>query len=239
MRKCAGKIMGFTLVCLVAVILGIIFSLPPKPAEATPAVTSSVINDWTAVAEGATGESAVIDISANYMTAVHIQAFTDMNDAHEGTVFSVQVSGMSTGDEDWSVLTEFVALTGDGDAEPIDDDPLSASSTTITVSNTGGGYETEPMGKWIAIEDGTLANSELVWITGFTTDTNFTIQDGTTNEHAKSTLVWDIAISRTVIIPFGVGYRARVICNNGYDIDGTACSLNWKVGKTVTTDLEE
>jgi len=241
MKKYKGKIMQFTLVCLAAIFFGLICSMPAKRVEATPAVTSSIITDWTAVGEGATGESAVIDISGNYMTAVHIQAFTDMNDAHEGTEFVVQVSGMSSGDEDWSDWSRFKALDGDGDSEPIDDDPLSATSTTITVSDTGGGYETEPMGKWIAIEDGTLVNSELVWITGYTTDTNFTIQDGTTNEHAKAetTLVWDIAISRTIIIPCGVGYRARVICNNGCDIDGTASSLNWKVGKTVTTDMEE
>lgn len=239
MRKYAGKIMMFSLVCLVAVILGIIVSMPAKRAKATPAITSSVITDWTAVAEDATGESAVIDISVNYMTAIHIQAFTDMNDAHEGTEFIIQVSGMSSGDEDWSDFTKFIALVGDGDSEPIDDDPLGTATNTITVSDTGGLYETEPMGKWIAIEDGTLVNSELVWLTDFTSDTNLTIQDHTTNEHAVSTLLWDIAMSRTIIIPFGVGYRARVICNNGYDGDGTASSLNWKVGKTVSTDMEE
>lgn len=238
-RRFLGKIMGFTLVSLAAVFLGIICAMPCKTAQATPTITSSIITDWTAVAEGATGESATIDISGNYMTAVHIQAFTDMNDAHGGTEFVIQVSGMSSGDEDWSDYFKFGALNGDGDSEPIDDDPLVATSTTITVSDTGGGYETAPMGKWIAIEDSTLVNSELVWITGYTTDTNFTIQDGTTNEHVKSTLVWDIAISRTYYIPFGVGYRARVIVNNGYDLDGTASSLNFKVGKTVTTDMEE
>ena len=237
MKKYAGKIMGFTLVCLVAIFLGIIFATPWQTSEAALTITSSVINDWTAIAEGATGESAVITLSSNYATDVHIQAFLDMNDAHEGTGFSIQVSGKSSGDEDWTELYQFKALVGTSDAEPIDDDALTAASTTITVSNTGGGYETEPMGKWIAIEDGTLINSELVWITGYTTDTNFTIQDGTTNEHAVSTLVWDIAISKTIMIPFGVGARARVICNNGCDLDGTASSLNWKVGKTVTTAL--
>jgi len=241
MKKYAGKIMMFSLVCLVAVILGIIVSIPAKRAQATPTVTSSVIDDWAAVAEDATDESTVIDISANYMTAVHIQAFTDMNDAHEGTEFIIQVSGMSSGDEDWSDFTKFIALVGDGDSEPIDDDPLGTATNTITVSDTGGLYETEPMGKWIAIEDNTIANCELVWLTDFTSDTDLTIQDHTTNEHAKAatTLLWDIAMSRTIIIPFGVGYRARVICNNGYDGDGTASSLVWKVGKTVTTDMEE
>lgn len=238
MKKYAGKIMQFTLLCLVAIFFGIICSMPAKKAQAALTITSSVIDDWAAVAEGATDESTAIVLSSNYATAVHIQAFTDMNDAHEGTVFELQVSGMATGNEDWSHFQTLGCwLAGDGDAEPIDDDPLVATSTTITVSDTGGGYETAPMGKWIAIEDGTLANSELVWITGFTTDTNFTIQDGTTNEHAVSTLVWDVAISETVYIPIGAGARARIVCNNGYDLDGTASSLNWKVGKTVTTSM--
>jgi len=238
MKKYYGKIMRWTLISLILVILGIVCVTPWQLAQAVPTITSSIVTDWTAVAEGATGESAVIDISGNYATAVHIQAFTDMNDAHEGTELIIQVSGMSSGDEDWSDFLNVIILTGDGDAEPIDDDPLSGS-TTITVSDTGGGYETAPMGKWIAIENGTLINSELVWLTAFTTDTNLTILDNTTNSHAVSTLIWDVAYSKTFYIPVGAGYRARVIVNNGYDIDATASSLNYKVGKTVTTDMEE
>ena len=236
MKKYFGKIMQFTPLFL-AVICVYFVSVTPRTAQAALTITSSVINDWTAVAEGATGESAAITLSSNYATAVHIQAFTDMNDAHEGTEFVIQLSFNSSGDEDWTTMTSFLALVGDGDSEPIDDDPLTSTSTTITVSNTGGGYETAPMGKWIAIEDGTLINSELVWLKDFTTDTDITIQDGTTNQHAVSTLLWDIAMSKTITIPFGVGARARVLANNGYDIDGTASSLNWKVGKTVTTSL--
>ena len=206
--------------------------------QAVLTVTSSVIDEWAAVAEGATDESTVINIASNYATYIHIQAFTDMNDAHEGTEFRVQVSGNSSGDEDWTDFHIFTALVGDGEAEPIDDDPLAATSTTITLSDTTGQYEVATTtGRWLAIEDGTLANSELVWQTGFTENTNVTVQDGTTNAHAVSTLIWDIAMSKTVSIPIGCGSRARVICNNGYDSDGTASSLNWKVGKTVTTGL--
>lgn len=236
--KNSGKIMQFTLIALACICL-LFVSTISHIAQATPAITSSIITDWTAVAEGATGESAAIDLSPNYATAAHIQGFTDMNDAHEGTRFIVQLSGMSTGDEDWSDLLEFVALVGDGDSEPIDDDPLSASSTTITISDTGGNFENESSGLWIAIEDGTLVNSELCWLTSHTDDTSFTILDGTTNAHAVDTLVWDTAFSKTINIPFGVGYRARVVVDNSYDADGTASSLNYKVGKTVTTDMEE
>jgi len=235
-KRFVGKIMQWTLVSLACVVM-VIVCVTPYRVQAALTITSSIIDDWAAVAEGATDESTVIALSANYATFVHIQAFTDMNDAHEGTLFSIQVSGAAAGDEDWSELTQFIALVGDGDSEPIDDDPLDATDTTIVVSDTGGGYETEPMGKWIAIEDGTLINSELCWITGFTTDTNITVLDGVTNAHAVSTLLWDVAMSRTIMIPFGSGARAKVICMNGYDIDGTASSLNWKVGKTVTTAL--
>jgi len=220
-------------VALLAILLSSHFS----PCFAALTITSSVINDWTAVGATATGESAVIDISSNFATAIHIQAFLDTETAHEGTVFSIQISGNSSGDEDWTTLTEFSALVGTANTEAIVDNPLASDSSTITVADTGGLYETEPMGKWIAIEDGTLINSELIWLTGFTTDTNITCQDGTTNAHVQTTAMFDIAMSKTIVIPFGCGSRARVICNNGKDMDGTASSLNWKVGKTVTTAL--
>ena len=236
MKKYAGKIMRFTLITL-AIICLIFVCTTPFRAHAALTITSSVIDDWSAVAAQATDESTVIDISSNYATAVHIMAFLDSVSAHEGTTFVIQVSGKSSGDEDWTTLTEFTALVGTANTEPITNDPLTSGSTTITVADTGGEYETEPMGKWIAIEDGTLANSELIWLTGYTTDTNITCQDGTTNEHAQNTAMYDIAISRTIKIPFGSGSRARVICNNGKDMDGTASTLNWKLGKTVTTAL--
>ena len=211
--------------------------IPAQKALAALTVTSSVVTDWTAVAAQATGESAVIDISSNYVTAVHIQAFIDSNTAHEGTEFHVQVSSKSSGDEDWTDFAVQPGLVGTANGEAIQDDPLAATSTIIACADTGGEYETEPMGKWIAIEDGTLANSELCWLTGFTSDTSITVQDGTTNEHANSTIMWDIAISKTILIPMGAGSRARVIVNNGKDMDGTASSLNYKISKTVTTAL--
>jgi len=204
--------------------------------QAVLTVTSSVIDEWAAVAEGATDESTVINIASNYATYIHIQAFTDMNDAHEGTEFRVQVSGNSSGDEDWTDFHVFTALVGDGEAEPLDADP--AAGAVLTVSDTLGAYETATTtGRWLAIEDGTLANSELVWQVAFVADTSITVQDTVTNAHAISTLIWDVAMSQTIMVPMGCGSRARVICNNGYDLDGTASSLNWKVGKTVTTGL--
>ena len=214
-----------------------------SPCFAALTITSSVIDDWAAVAEGATDESTVIDISGNFATAVHIQAFLDLDaTAHEGTEFIVQLSGASSGDEDWYDMSggSFVALVDTVNEQTLADNPLAAASTTIALADTGGNYENADIRKpeWFAIEDSvSAANNELVWRTGFTADTNITIQDGTTTEHATASNMYDVAMTKTLHIPFGIAARARVICNNGYDSDGTACTLVWKVGKTVTTAL--
>lgn len=222
-------------------LLFVLLSSHFSPCMAAITITSSTVTDWTAVAAQATGESSVIDISSNYSTAVHIQAFLDSTTAHEGTGFRVQISGNSSGDEDWTDFAVFRALVDTANSEAITNDPLSAGHGTaanpITVADTGGEYETEPMGKWIAIEDGTLVNSELIWLTGYAADASITCQDGTTNEHAQNTVMYDIAISKTIVIPMGAGSRARVIVNNGVDMDGTASSLNYRVLKTVTSAL--
>jgi len=196
-------------------------------ANAVEAVT-----DWTAVAQNTVVESGTIDCSGHDATSLNIQAFLDSTTAHTGTKFQIQVSYNTSGDEDWSDYREFVALIGTANSEAITNDPLTAASTTITMADTGGNYETPPMGRWLAIEDGTLANSELVLNTGYTADTSITILDGTTNEHAQTTPMYDIAMSKTIILDSTVN-RARVVVNNTYDVDGS--TLNYKVRATKLT----
>lgn len=192
------------------------------------------VTDWAAVAQNTVAESDTLDTSDHYGTLISIQAFLDSTTAHTGTKFQIQHSSNSSGDEDWIDYTEFVALIGTANSEAITDNPLSAASTTITMADTGGNYETPPMGRWLAIEDGTLVNSELVLNTGFTADTSITILDGTTNEHAQNTLMYDIAISKGILIPFPV-YRVRVVVNNTYDVDGS--TLNYRVRAVSVTAI--
>jgi len=184
------------------------------------------VTDWTAVAQNTVVESGTIDCSGHDATAINIQAFLDSTIAHTGTRFQIQVSYNTSGDEDWADYREFEALVGTANSEAITNNPLTAGSTTITMADTGGNYETAPMGRWLAIEDGTLANSELVLNTGYTADTSITILDGTTNEHAQNTLMYDIAMSKTVILDASV-QRARVVVNNTCDVNGS--TLNYKV----------
>ena len=190
------------------------------------------ITDWTAVAQNTVVESGTIDCSGHDATALNIQAFLDSTTAHTGTRFQIQVSYNTSGDEDWSDYREFVALIGTANTENISDNPLAAASTTITVADTGGNYETPPMGRWLAIEDSTLVNSELILNTGYTADTNITILDGTTNSHVQNTPMYDIAMSKTVVLDSTVN-RARVVVNNTYDVDGS--TLNYKVRATKLT----
>lgn len=220
------KLWILTICCVLLITGSIVYAALTIDPEA--------MTDWTAVAQNTVAESATITCSAHYITLLHIQAFVDSNTPHTGTEFIIHLSSKDSGDEDWHYFTKWTGLVGTADMEPIDDDPLSASSTTITLSNTGGNYETAPMARWLAIEDSTLVNSELVLNTGYTTDTSITILDGTTNEHAVSTLMSDIADTWTLILPMGTN-RARLIVNNTYDVDGS--SLNYKVNAIEGTAL--
>lgn len=212
----------------------LLFVIPCSPVQAAPTIDPEAMTDWTAVAQNTVAESATIDCSAHYITYLYLQAFLDTTTAHTGTKFEIQVSSKDSGDEDWHYFGEFSGLVGTANTENITNNPLAASSTTITVADTGGEYETPPMGKWIAIEDSTLVNSELVFITGFTTDTNITILDGTTNAHVQNTPMYDIANTWTFILPYGIN-RARLIVNNTIDVDGS--TLNYKVNAVEGTAL--
>lgn len=197
------------------------------------AITKSVdnIQDWTAVAQNTIAESATYDCSLIYEATLHIQAFLDTATAHTGTRFIVQISGANSGDEDWQNFTEFTALVGTANIEAITNNPLSAASTTITCASTTG-YTVE--GEWRAIEDGTLVNSELVLQKGYSSNTNITIVNGTTNEHAQSVNMYSIAMTQNILIPAGVR-RVRVLVDNTYDADGS--TLNYKARITKITGV--
>jgi len=221
--------------CIVA---GLIILWTASIIYAALTITASSDTDWTAVAEGAVGESANLDISLSYSTTYQIQAFLNGTDAHEGTEFLIQTSFNTSGDEDWSDYCRFIELVGTANSEQIDDDPLDATDTTILCADTTGYTVDATSMRWVGIEDATLANSELVLQTGLTTNTNITIKDGVTNAHVLHTLMWNIAFSKSITIPMGVGIRARVVVNNNYDADGTASALNYRVRKVLTSVIQ-
>ncbi len=181
------------------------------------------VQDWTAVAQNTIVKSAEFDFSKMTDGILSIQAALDTTTAHTGTKFIVQISNSSSGDEDWNEYTNFVGLIGTANSEAITNNPLAAGSTTITCADTTG-YTV--LGNWRFIEDATLADSELIFQTAVTTNTNITILDGTTNAHIQNTLMFNVALTQVISITKPV-YRLRVVVDNTYDADGS--TLNYKV----------
>lgn len=195
------------------------------------AITKAVeqVTDWAAVAQNTVGESAVLDCSGHYGTLLTIQAALDTTTAHTGTRFIIQISSHASSDEDWHDYDEFVALIGTALTDLIEDNPLAQGSTVIALT----GHALTALGIWLFIEDGTLVDSELVFEVAQAAN-SITILDGTANAHVQNTPIFNIAISRPVILDMAV-YRARVIVDNTYDADGS--TLNYRVRASEVTGI--
>ena len=197
------------------------------------ALTKSVaaVDEWAEVAQNAVREGATTDVSGNYSCALHVDIALSTTTAHTGSKIEVQVSSNTTGDEDWTTFTTWIGPTGTANSEAITNDPLSAASTTATCASTTGLYDDDET-RWIFIEDGTVANSELCLLVSHVADTSVTFQDGTTNEHAQNTLMFDIANTYAVDIPMWVN-RVRVVYDNTYDSDGSTIHTKSRISKVT------
>jgi hypothetical protein len=201
-------------------------TIPATQATVTKSVAS--VTDWTAVAQNTVVESATIDCSACARSLLQIQAFLDTTTAHTGTRFIVQVSSNTTGDEDWQDYTEFVGLIGTAATDLIEDNPLAAGSTSIALT----GHALTVRGKWLAIEDGTLVNSELIFEVSSSANA-VVILDGTTNAHAQNVAIFNVALTQSILIDPTV-YRLRVLIDNTYDSDGSSCNVKIRTSKVTS-----
>uniref|UniRef100_A0A6M3IMR2 Uncharacterized protein n=1 Tax=viral metagenome TaxID=1070528 RepID=A0A6M3IMR2_9ZZZZ len=197
------------------------------------ALTKSVaaVDEWANVAQNAVREGATTDVSGCYEAALHIDIALTAAAAHTGTKIRVEVSSNTSGDEDWSRYMEFIGPTGTPNTEPITNNPLAAASTTATCVSTTGLYDDDET-RLIYIKDSTIANSELVLLVSHVADTSVTWQDGTTNEHAQNTAMWDIAKSYVIDLPMWAN-RVRTIYDNTYDSDGAACDTKCRISKVT------
>lgn len=191
--------------------------------------TPSQLDDWTAVAQNVIVESTEDDFSSNLASWLSIQAALDTTTAHTGTRFLVQTASKATGNEDWEDHTEFVALIGTAATDLIEDNPLAAAATTITLT----GHALTVEGIWLFIEDGTLINSELIFLKSQSAN-QLVLLDGTTNEHAQNTAIFNVAMTKKIFIPIGTT-RIRVIVDNTYDDNGS--SLNFKIKVVEATEI--
>ena len=205
--------------------------------------TRGAFSAWAAVAMGGVGEGAIIDTSLHYLTRLHIQAFLDTAaaTAHTGTQVIVQAftgvdpAGLPAAvDEYWADHLWWTILVGTCNPEPQLHltDPAPATTVLFPVTSTTGYAVADVAMPWIALQDPTLANSELLQLTAITGSTNITVLDGTVRTHAKTTSIFgNIAYSQTIPVVTKDVMGLRVLMNNNYDSNGAI--MNWRFAWTA------
>lgn len=103
--------------------------------------------------------------------------------------FLVQVSGASSGDEDWATVYNFTATVSTADTEAMTaTEP--ATETVLAVASTTGFVA----GDILYIQDtGTLANSEWARCQEIVTNTSINLIDGLTNQKDSADVIWNDA----------------------------------------------
>lgn len=187
------------------------------------------IQDWAIVAQNTISKSAELDLSGFRSSILHIQAALSTTTAHTGTRFVIQISASESGDEDWQPHVEFVGLIGTAATDLIENDPLASGATSIALT----GHALTALGEWLFIEDGTLADSELVFESEQTANA-ISLLDGTTNEHAVGVAIFNVAMVQNIQLPVAAK-RARLVVDNTYDGDGS--SLNYKLRVSKATGI--
>jgi len=156
-------------------------------------------------------------LSNSYQSALHIDIALTSAGVHNGTRIIVQTASDAGGDEFWTNYLDFVGPVGTANLEAVTNNPLAQGAKTITVASTTG-YEAEGVLE-IFLKDNTPANSELLMLTDFTSNTDLTVLDGTVREHANTSVLSNIAKSYEIFLPLGI-ILARVLYDNTYDDDG-------------------
>lgn len=197
------------------------------------ALTKSVaaVDEWAEVAQNAVRKGATTDVSGCYSAALHIDVALSSETAHTGSKIEVQVSSNTSGNEDWSTLTEFIGPTGTANSENPSGSEA-AGQTVIEVASTTGLYDDDET-RWIFIEDtGTVADSEMCLLVSHVADTSITIQDGLTNAKDTSDVIFDIADTYVIDIPIWAN-RVSVIYDNTYDSDGATIHTRCRISKVT------
>ena len=214
-------------------LLALTLLLIPTLAHAALTKAVAALDEWQNVAQNTVVEGATADVSGNYQTVLTIAValVTDATASANGPEIVVQISSNTAGDEDWIDLTRFQGPIGTPNKEDSTENPLNAGDTTLNMASTTG--YTKPTGTDNGLrylKDATIADSEIVFQNGLTTNTNITVVDGTTNTHQNTMDFYNIAGVYIIQIPDSAN-RVRVIYNNTKDAAGSACDVMARLSK--------
>jgi len=227
MKKYAGKIMQFTLVSLVVIILMIVATMPAHKTMAALTVTTSIdeIDAWQAVTAGTLVIGTADSISDSYATVLYIEVALIEAVAQSGCDVIVEVS---YADDNWMKLVEFTGTAETPATTTINDAAVTAGDTTITLTDATTGDFDVPGRKWF-IKDGTIGNSESVRTQVNAVHTVTLCQDMLRN-HADGLSVYDRVDEWVMSIPFGVAYVRTLINNTDADSD---VAFTTRISKTT------
>lgn len=167
------------------------------------------------------------DLSGDYDMLLHLWLALSDTTAHTGTKIIVQTCVDGASDEDWTDLPggTRTMLIGTAADELVDDNPLLAAATTITISDTTG-FVTK--GVWLFLEDvDTFANSEWIIQKSHIANTSIELVDGVARQHAVNSILYNVAQTLQVVIPMSA-QRVRVLYNN---LGNSTIAIRSKLGR--------
>lgn len=170
----------------------------------------SQIDEWAVITAATIREGSATSIADDMRISVEVTICKVEAVAHDGEAeITLEVSGNTTGDEDWTELL-FVKTTAETASTTTLDVEAAAAATTIPLTATAN-FITK--GDRYFIKNGTIANSEIVRNNGYSDGVSITILDGLTNTQQNGVSIYTSVEQWAISIP--AEYRRfRVLINN-------------------------
>jgi len=189
------------------------------------------LDEWAQIAVAGVRKGATLSLPDELGAVLEIFVVHDSVNAHaNGVMMVVEVSGNTSGDEDWVPLPSFNGIrSSGGTAATANVDVECAAEATQLKVDTTTGFVTK-MDRYF-VKNATIANSEVVRNNGYASDDYITLLDGLTNIQQTTADVFNIVESWLCRIPQEYR-RVRVIYWND-DADCTVCT------RTMAAEAED
>jgi len=194
----------------------------------TQTKTTAAVDEWAEVPANAVREGATVTLTGDFAVTLHIYMVLSSEVATtNGPSISIQSSGNTTGDEDWTEKRRFQGPIGTANSEAVSGTEA-IGSTIIEVASTTGLYDDDGT-RLIFFENTSVADSEIGWLVSHEGTPSITVLDGITNAQTSSTL-FDIVQSWEVAIDFPA-VRIRVLYDNTEDVSGPTIHTYCRVAR--------
>ena len=170
----------------------------------------SQVDEWAVVTAATMREGAVVDIASNLRLALEITICKVEAVAHDGNcMIVIEVSGNTSGDEDWTELLELTITVETASTTTLDAEAAAAATTVPLIATAN--FTTK--GDLYLIKNGTIANSEIVRNNGYSDGVSITILDGLTNTQQNGVSIFT-SVEQFAIMVSPEYRRVRVLVNN-------------------------